>query len=342
MDDNYIINKFWPNKISIYKRKLKANLISKQEFEYLNSRFDDSDSEEETLFRIKYKIFERPVCKTCGKKVEFNKYRCSFKICCSIQCQHNNVYAKIARAKALSIKYDKNTIHGKIEIEKRNQKMMKTCINKYGTCYYLSSKDCKDKVIKKFGVDNFRKTEMSKQITSKLMTNNKEIQRKREITMLKRYGNKNPWHTQHFYNSHNLSEISYKGHLTKKKLGSYKQSKQENKIYELLKLKFNNTIRQYINKEKYPFLCDFFIPDLDLHIELHFHWTHGGHPFDKDNENDLQQLEKWKSKNTKFYNNAIKTWTERDPKKLQIAKENNLNWIAFYNENEFNKWFERQ
>ena len=173
------------------------------------------------------------------------------------------------------------------------------------------------------------------------MKGNKNIQNKRENTMLKRYGNKNPWHTKHFYDTHNLSEITYKGHLTKKYKGSYKQSKKEEHIFNILKTKYSNIERQY-KSNKYPFLCDFYIPSLDLYIELHFHWTHGDHPFDNANKNDIEQLENWKNKNTKFYDNAINTWTKRDPKKLQVAKENNLNFFVFYNEKEFNIWFESQ
>ena len=45
-------------------------------------------------------------------------------------------------------------------------------------------------------------------------------------------------------------------------------------------------------------------------------------PPDIDN---LEELEYWKSKNTKFYDNAITTWTIRDVEKRKIAKNNKLN-----------------
>lgn len=50
-----------------------------------------------------------------------------------------------------------------------------------------------------------------------------------------------------------------------------------------------NVKRQY-KSELYPFACDFYIQNLDLYIECNFHWTHGGHKFDKNNENDIKQL----------------------------------------------------
>jgi len=60
-------------------------------------------------------------------------------------------------------------------------------------------------------------------------------------------------------------------------------------------------------------------------------WTHGGHPFDENNENDINLLENWKSQNKDFYNAAIYTWTVSDPFKRNIAKANNINYIEFWN-----------
>lgn len=106
----------------------------------------------------------------------------------------------------------------------------------------------------------------------------------------------------------------------------------EENLYSLLKEHYSedDIIRQY-SDERYPFNCDFYIKSLDLFIELNAHWTHNTHPFDETNKEDLKILELWKSKNTKFYTNAIKTWTQRDVEKLQIAKNNNLNYLSVYN-----------
>ena len=37
-----------------------------------------------------------------------------------------------------------------------------------------------------------------------------------------------------------------------------------------------------------------------------------------------------KSKNTQYHNNAINTWTIRDVKKRNIAKQNNLNYLEIF------------
>ena len=41
-------------------------------------------------------------------------------------------------------------------------------------------------------------------------------------------------------------------------------------------------------------------------------------------------LEKWKSKKSKYYDNAIDTWTVRDVKKRKCAEGNHLNYIVFW------------
>ena len=46
----------------------------------------------------------------------------------------------------------------------------------------------------------------------------------------------------------------------------------------------------------------------------------------------------WKAKNTKFYNNAIQTCTNRDINKRNIAKKNKLNYLVFYSILEIEKW----
>ena len=46
----------------------------------------------------------------------------------------------------------------------------------------------------------------------------------------------------------------------------------------------------------------------------------------------------WKSKNTKFYNNAIKCWSISDVYKRNIAKQNKINYIEFWNIEELKEW----
>lgn len=125
-----------------------------------------------------------------------------------------------------------------------------------------------------------------------------------------------------------------KEYLTRKKNNSFNKSDPEEQLYEtLLKENVNKTIyRQYKDPIRYPFYCDFYIVEDDLFIELNAHWTHGGHPFDPNNEDDLKKLAIWqeKAKTSKFYQIAINTWTVRDVEKASWAKINHLNYKVIY------------
>lgn len=101
----------------------------------------------------------------------------------------------------------------------------------------------------------------------------------------------------------------------------------------MLKEIYPETIHSYRSK-LYPFNCDFYIPNLNMYIEYNGSWTHGKHPYSSENQDDINILEKWKTKNTKYYNNAIYTWTVRDIRKRSLAKENNLNYIELWNMHE--------
>lgn len=132
-----------------------------------------------------------------------------------------------------------------------------------------------------------------------------------------------------------VQKIYYK----KKQNNSLKTSNLEDEGYLKLLTKFPDAIHHYTIDHRYPFECDYYIPSLDLFIECHYFWTHGKEPFDKNNIKHLETLKKWKNKNTKFFNNAIKVWTYYDPLKLKTFQDNNLNYKIFYAEKEFNKWF---
>ena len=158
--------------------------------------------------------------------------------------------------------------------------------------------------------------------------------RKCKNTCLEKYGVKSTWQKKDSrskaINSFRSSISQQKRLSTLKKNHTFNISKPENESYKLLKDKYPDVKYQY-KSEKYPFACDFYIPSLDLYIECNYHWTHGGHPFNENCLEDQEKLKLWKSKNTKFYNNAINTWTIRDPNKRKIASMNDLNLLEIWN-----------
>lgn len=160
-------------------------------------------------------------------------------------------------------------------------------------------------------------------------------------TNLKRYGVK--WVSQ-------TEEFKNKAWASKKANGTANTSKPENKIAFLLSMKYKNTLRNY-KSDLYPFHCDFYIPELDLYIEYQGHPGHGKEPFNSNNQKHIEILNEWKErakiresklKKRSQYSDYIKIWTIRDPLKRKVAKRNNLNWIEFFNMEQFFAWYKTQ
>ena len=150
----------------------------------------------------------------------------------------------------------------------------------------------------------------------------KLAQQHTEERMMRDYGVKNAFQLKTTIDKlhDNIDEINKKKAKTRKKNHTFKASSQEYLLKVLLEAVYPDLCTQY-RSEEYPFFCDFYIPSKDLYIEFNGLWTHGYHPFDKDSLEDQKTLEEWKSKDNKFFDNAIQTWTERDVAKRQIAKK---------------------
>lgn len=161
-----------------------------------------------------------------------------------------------------------------------------------------------------------------------------KIVQKRKQTCLKKYA-------VEYYTLH--EDFQKKAHETLSKNHTWISSKFEEKVYILLSNKFYNVKRQY-KSELYPFHCDFYIPKLNLYIEIQGTWGHGGRPYDENDLNCQKLLLKWKNGVLKCgqnssYNNAINVWTVRDPLKRETAKKNHLNWLEFFTMDQFMDWY---
>lgn len=212
------------------------------------------------------------------------------------------------------------------------KKIRESMISRYGV-WYSATSEHKEKVkttsYEKYGIDNYAKSDVFKDHMKSLYP---EVQEKSKQTCLKKYGVENYSQT---------SEFRERTNATKAKNNSFNQSKPEEHCYEFLQEIYPDVIRQYSSNE-YPFACDFYIPSENLYVELNAHWTHGKHPFDPTNPDDLNKLKNWKTKNTDFYKNAIMVWTVHDPKKRKFAEENNLNYLEFWDEDQFFIYFNKK
>ena len=165
-------------------------------------------------------------------------------------------------------------------------------------------------MVAKYGVDNPFKLQ--------------EVRDRIRESLIAKYGVDNPFKVRELFDYKKQYEHQAE---TKAKNHTFSTSKEEDALYVYIREKFPDVVRQHRDSDRYPFFCDFYIPSIDLFIELNAHWTHGKHPYNKDDECDQKTVEKWKAKHTKYYDNAIRTWTCLDVKKRTTAAANSLYYI---------------
>ena len=171
----------------------------------------------------------------------------------------------------------------------------------------------------------------------------KLAQQSLEDHLMKEHGVKNVFQLKNVIDKLNAhkDETQKRREETKRKNKTFKTSKKEDEAYQILCSFFSNAdvIRQHKDEARYPFCCDFYIKSCDLFIECNFSWTHGRHWFDESSTDDVAMLEKWKSKKSKYYDNAIETWTVRDVKKRKCAEDNGLKYIVFWTLDEMKRHY---
>lgn len=310
-------------------------------------------------------------CENCGKPTKFLNIEDGYAKCCSIKC------AMPGRAKRNMAKYGYPDNFHNPNIQKlshsdeANAKRKQTMLNKYGVLFYTDTGDFRNKSLKyikenkesikqhrkqtmvaKYGVDsNFKRSEVIEK--NKIASHTPEANNKRKQTNFQKYRVGCIFELPEIQekaktNSHTPEAIA-KIHINR----DYRQiaiatakTKKKNGNKSTLELVFENYCKQlnlmYIEEysdERYPFPCDYYLPTLDCFIEINGSWVHQDHIFNKNIDEELYKTWKQKSKNSKYYFSALKTWTEKDPAKLNIAKENNLNYIILWNLNDIHEWF---
>ena len=298
IDDNYISNLFFGNRQ--IKHAVYKKYITNEFSKSIINYLDNRFADGNHNYKeIIYRI-----------KYNFEKTPCCLTCGASVKfVAGKNVYNKFCSAKCAQNNKEVRDKRYKTSVEKYGygcnlKKMKETCVEKYGVENVYQTEWCKEKIkqstFERFGVDNYGKTK------------------------------------EHIIATH-TPEVNKQRNDTKRKRHTFNTSTTEDKSYILLQQYFNKVYRNF-STDLYPFQCDFYIPEKDLYIECNYHWTHGGHPFDENNQEDIDRLNKLKSKNTKYYDIAIHTWTSRDINKRNIAKENKLNYIEVWKYNELEQW----
>ena len=333
INDNYIIDYFYGP--TCLKGKLLKN-IPNNILLYLNNRYSDSLSVKETLYRIKHNIEIRPVCPICGNNVLFNK-KGYFSTTCSKEC--TNKLRKQHIDETL-IKLYGTTTYNNIE------KTKKSCLEKYGVENVAQDNNVKNKIketcLEKYGVEYITQSNTFKQKTKETCLEkygvespllSVDIQEKIKQTNISRYGVEvacnNSEIRKKIINTFKSETSQQKRNNTLSKNNTWNTSSIELLIKQFLLDNNINFIYQY-KSDVYPFNCDFYFPDNDLYLEIQGSWTHGGHPYNENDINDIKLANIWKTSNSKYYNNAYQTWVIRDVTKRNIAKQNKLNYHEIF------------
>ena len=354
-------NKIIGGKVARLKRKF-PNILS-----YLNKRYHDSFSLKETLIRMKYHIDVHPKCPVCGNFTKFyGSKKLMFANHCSNKCTQLDDETKIKFKQTCFKKYG---VDAPMKSSKIKEKSKQTCLEKYGveniSQFFETKEKYKQTCLKKYGVANPFKLEKTK-----INSHSKEAKEKQRKTCLEKYGVENSFQSeevrQKYKENYKIKygvENPFQNEIIKEKIkqtclekygvdraiknplisnkvintriknNTWTTSKLEEKLYLYIKEKFPSVIRQYKDKERYPYFCDFYIPELDLFLELNGTWTHGNHPYDMNSKEDNSILNIWKEKSKEhpMYLTAIKTWVVSDVNKRNKAKENHLNFKEVWN-----------
>ncbi len=282
--------------------------------EWLRVKYPFCESLDELLYNYVNSphVSSRPLCPVCGKSVDFCNFTKGYSKYCSSKCSGQSESVKSKCKQTCLERYGAKNYAQSQEYQSRHDeirnKVKQTCLEKYRAECYTQSNEGRSKL-------------------SELQGSN-EIRSKIKQTCLERYGSKNYTQSQDYQSRHD--EIQSKINNTKCSNGTFNTSKIEEEFASYLDQNHIIYKRQY-KSDPYPFNWDFYLPGYELYIEIQDSWTHGHHPYNI--ELDKETLNKWRLKGSKYYNNAIKVWTKKDPLKRETAKLNNLNYLEIFSNN---------
>ena len=120
-----------------------------------------------------------------------------------------------------------------------------------------------------------------------------------------------------------LKQRSDTAKLNRKKESRLCRTKLEQKVYDVLSLIYPDIQYDVKVDNRYPYFVDFYIPSLDVFIELQGHPSHGKVPYEQENEQSLQEA-------YKLYGDWLRIYTQVDVEKYNTAKSNKINIVRVY------------
>ena len=251
---------------------------------------------------------------------------------------------------------EKYGVDNPAKLEENKEKVKQTCLKKYGTISTTQCKEIRDKIkqscLEKYGVDNPAKLEENKEKVKQTCLKkygglapicDPNIKNQIKQTCLEKYGVDN--YGKSLKHKINMSTIMSSDEMQEHRYNvmtknhSFNTSKPEEELYLYIKEKFPSVKRQYKDKLRYPYNCDFYIPELDYFIELQGYYTHNTHPYNPNSISDQVLVERYKERYGPKCQ-AITIWTLKDPEKRDCAKCNHLNFKEVWSLEEGKKFID--
>ena len=251
---------------------------------------------------------------------------------------------------------EKYGVDNPAKLEENKEKVKQTCLKKYGTISTTQCKEIRDKIkqtcLEKYGVDNPAKLEENKEKVKQTCLRkygglapicDPNIKNQIKQTCLEKYGVDN--YGKSLKHKINMSTIMSSDEMQEHRYNvmtknhSFNTSKPEEELYLYIKEKFPSVKRQYKDKLRYPYNCDFYIPELDYFIELQGYYTHNTHPYNPNSISDQVLVERYKERYGPKCQ-AITIWTLKDPEKRDCAKRNHLNFKEVWSLEEGKKFID--
>lgn len=299
--------------------------------DYVNSNTDKDK---------KRKRYEDTMMKRYGdinyRNVEKSKQTCLEKYGCEYFLSKDSPKRKEMEEKMM-------LLHGR-RTNTNVEKIKETKLQRYGDSSYSNDEKRKNTMKERYGAETTLQSEELRAKVKKTMElryGNKDYVNYKKIseTTKKRYGVDNVFQLESV-----RSKIDYdKINQTKRINHSFNSSNAEDRLESILvnifgreNVERNYKDKRYINEDtNIEYVCDFYIREYDIFIELQGHYTHGEHPFDENNIDDIKKREELTNKpiDKPSYKKIIEVWCDADVRKRNVALKNKLRYIEIFGVN---------
>ena len=275
-----------------------------------------------------YRDFCCNKCAQNNKEIQNKKIKTSLK---HFNTEHP-MKSETVKNKLKEINLDKFGVENVFQADEIKEKIKQTNLDRFGVEWVPQNKEIRQKQIdtlyKNFNVSIPCKSEIIKQKVKNT------CQEKYNVDCILQLD----WVREKTYETAYTKDARQKAAKTMRIKGNH--SKLEDYLETLL-LTYNIKYETEYKDKRYPYFCDFYLPELDIFIEIHGYWTHNDHLFDKNNKEDIHTLKMREEKannGSKQYKVAINIWSQVDIEKYNCAKNNNLNYIILWNKNDIDEY----